>query len=148
MSNKGILGTEQKDLKFSITTVVTMANDHAISDNPPLQTMKNYQYSFSILNPENTSQINHFFFFFLSNESKEPWKSNLVLNVLVNHLLCGSFNRNTGVKLITVKFKAANFGKYFSKIIETIIICWYQNSLYILPSSIKPITFIEHIPSA
>lgn len=85
---------------------------------------------------------------FSSNGSKEPWKSNSVLNVLVNHLLCGSFHRNTGVKLIMVKFKALHFGKYLSKIIETLIICWYQNSLYKFPSSIKPITFIEYIPSA
>lgn len=36
MCNKDILETKKKDLKFTITNVVTMVNDSAIGDSQPV----------------------------------------------------------------------------------------------------------------
>lgn len=62
MCNKDILETKKKDLKFSITNVVTMVNDGAIGDSQPVRATQNYQYNLSILDPEKRSQRNHIFF--------------------------------------------------------------------------------------
>lgn len=70
MCNKDILETKKKDLKFSITNVVTMINNCATGDSQPVQATQNYQYSLSILDPEKRSQRKDIFFF--SDESKEP----------------------------------------------------------------------------